>query len=185
MARLDWPRDAAFSALAFVPMTAAALLAIDRQPSQRVQLGTIASITPDQAEAIAASGECWAVMRGAVPIAAYGLTETFPGMQAVAWALLGADIGRAHVAMTRHVRSRIIASPLRRIEAIVRAADIEPAIAANPVLAGDAQALIDVAMARPTPECRWAVALGLRAAAVLRAFGGAAETHLLFERIRR
>lgn len=184
MARPDGTGDAICRSLAFVPMTAAALLAIDRQPSQRVQLGVVRAITSDQAEQMAAAGECWAMLRGGTPVAAYGLAETFPGMQATAWALLSADIGAAHVAMTRHVRSRIFASPLRRIEAVARCADIEPAIATNPVLADDAQALIDVAMAVPTPECRWAVALGLRAAAVLRAFGGAAETHLLFERIR-
>lgn len=91
-------------------------------------------------------------------VACLGLRETFPGRQAVAWAILAEGIGAAHLAISRFARRRIAESPLRRIEAIVRA--------------------------EVHAECVWARLVGLQAAHVLRCFGAQSETHVLFERIR-
>jgi hypothetical protein len=64
----------------------------------------------------------------------------------------------AHVAITRFARDTIAASPIDRIEAIVRAE-----IAA---------------------DCRWAEMVGFELVATLRAWGPEGKTHLLFERLR-
>lgn len=142
------------------PMAAMDALVIQRQASQRVQLGIAReTMTMEEAEAIAAGpGEAWTVRHDKRIVACLGLRETFPGRQAVAWAILAEGVGRAHLAVTRWARARIRDSGLRRIEAIVRA-DV-PA------------------------EVAWAEIVGLEPAHVLRCFGQQSETHVLFERIR-
>lgn len=141
------------------PMAAADVLAIERQASQRVQLGLKCVPTLEEAESLAAGGEAWAAVASDDRIIGiFGILETFEGRQGVAWAVLSGSVGAAHLAITRHARARIAASPLVRIEAIVRVA-------------------VDA-------EVRWAMLVGLTAACLLRRFGAASEDHLLFERIR-
>lgn len=140
----------------FRPMIAADAIAIQRQPSQRVQLGLERDMTADEARDLAEGGEAWTAMDARGVAACIGLRETFPGRQAVAWAILAAEVGPSHVAITRFARRRIAASPLARIEAIVRT---------------DA-------------EVAWAKLVGLRPAHILRAFGAQSERHVLCERIR-
>ncbi len=145
------------------PMIVAEVLAIQRQPSQRVQLGLERDMSWEEACSLAdGPGEAWTVRVAEGDswriVACLGLRETFPGAQAVAWAILSENVGRAHLSITRFARRRIAESPLRRIEAIVRA-DV-PA------------------------EVLWAELVGMKAAHVLRCFGARSETHVLFERIR-
>lgn len=170
------------------PMQVVDALLIQRQASQRVQLGLDRDMTEDEAEALAAGpGEAWTIFvsdgeEGGRIAACVGLRETFPGTQAVAWAILAEGLGSAHLAVTRHARARIAASPLARIEAICRAGvDAEAVLAQFGDL--DPGQLLEAVLAVPSPETRWAEAVGLRAAAVLRRFGAAGETHVLFERI--
>lgn len=142
----------------FEPMIPVDAIDIQRQPSQRVQLGLVRDMTYGEASDLANGGEAWTAWRDGVPIACFGLRETFPGVQAVAWAILADGLAGAHLAVTRFARARILASPLVRIEAIVKA-DV-PA------------------------ECAWAKCVGLTVAHILRRFGAASEDHVLFERIR-
>lgn len=142
-----------------LPMVAADAIAIQRQSSQAVQLGIARVMTIEEARDLAeAPGEAWTAKVHDRIVACFGLRETFPGMQAVAWAILSNDVGRSHLRITRFARRRIVTSSLRRIEAIVKA---------------DAPA-----------EGTWASLVGLAPAHVLRCFGAAAETHVLHERIR-
>lgn len=159
------------------------LIGIDVQPSQRLTLGVDTNdVSREEAEELADEAEAWSIFSGGRLIACFGIRETFPGKQGVAWATLSEGIGRAHLAMTRFARQRITASKLNRIEAIVRADDVEAVIEGFGEL--DAQQLVDVAMATPTPECVWAKLVGFRAAHVLRKFGVSGETCMLFERLR-
>lgn len=141
-------------------MNAVDAIVIQRQPSQQVQLGLTREISEEEAQGLATGGEAWTawVDDGSSwrIVACFGLRETFPGRQAVAWAILAEGLGSAHLAVTRFARARIEASALRRIEAIT----LTPA------------------------EHAWAKLLGLTPAHVLRAFGAASEDHILFERIR-
>ncbi|WP_294277576.1 hypothetical protein [uncultured Sphingomonas sp.] len=145
--------------IAIAPMVATDALVIQRQASQRVQLGIERDMSVEEARDLAeGAGEAWTVRQHGRIVACLGLRETFPGAQAVAWAILSDRIGTAHLAVTRHARRRIAASPLARIEAIVREA--VPA------------------------ELAWAMLVGLQPAHVLRRFGQNSETHILCERIR-
>lgn len=145
--------------IAIAPMVATDALVIQRQASQRVQLGVERDMSVDEARDLAEGpGEAWTVRQDGRIVACLGLKETFPGAQAVAWAILSERIGAAHLAITRHARRRIAASRLARIEAIVREA--VPA------------------------ELAWAMLVGLHPAHVLRCFGQSSETHVLCERIR-
>jgi hypothetical protein len=45
--------------------------------------------------------------------------------------------------------------------------------------------MVAACMAEPSPECRWACLLGFAPAHVLRNFGAASETYMLFERFAR
>lgn len=148
----------------FTPMIAADAVAIQRQASQRVQLGLEREMTWEEAEALAdGPGEAWTatIRTGAAEariVACLGLRETFEGRQAVAWAILAEGIGAAHLAISRFAKARIAASPLPRIEAIV--------------------------LASVHAEVAWAKLVGLQPVHVLRRFGAQSETHLLCERIR-
>ena len=105
------------------PMKPHDALAIQRQASQLVQLGIERDMSVDEARALAeGNGEAWTVRQDGRIVACLGLKETFPGAQAVAWAILAERVGAAHLAITRHARRRIAASGLARIEAIVREA---------------------------------------------------------------
>lgn len=166
----------------FAPMRAEDAMTIDRQPSQRVQLGLTSTLTIEGANDLADGGEAWTAWRGDVPVACVGLRETFPGVQAVAWALLTRNLGSDHLAITRFTARRIAASAYRRIEAIcIAGVDAEAILESFGPL--DAAQLIEAVLSVPSPQTRWAGALDLLPAAVLRKFGAASETHVLFERI--
>lgn len=135
------------------------MLVIQRQASQLVQLGIERHVTLDEAEAIATGdGEAWTARYQGRIVACLGLRETFPGRQAVAWAVLAEGVGPAHLAITRFARERVRLSRLARIEAIVRQA--VPA------------------------EAAWAQLVGIRPVHLMRAFGASSEPHILCERIR-
>lgn len=164
-----------------VRLVADDLRAIEPQPSQRFTLGIdTRAVSDEEAGILADQPEAWALHSRGRLLACFGIQETFPGVQGVAWAVLGDNVGSAHLAMTRFARARIAQSRLARIEAIVRASDAERVLTRHPDL--DAAQLLMVVMAVPTPECTWARLVGLRPAHVLRRFGAAGETHLLFER---
>ncbi|MBT0667028.1 hypothetical protein HT136_01430 [Novosphingobium profundi] len=157
------------------------LLRLKRQPSQRLFLGADGTITPAEAEALAAMPQAWAVRRGSEPIACFGVSELFAGQHGVAWAMLAQGLGRAHLRLTRFVREKLAACPLRRIETFVRCVDVEGLLARSPGL--DSGHLVSLAMLAPTAECRWAVRLGFTPAHVLRRYGAGDETYMLMERI--
>lgn len=158
---------------------------LQRQPSQRMMLGIDrgATLSAEVAEDLIAGGEAWSIETSDGRLAAcVGLRETFPGVQGVAWAVLAEGIGPTHLAVTRHAQRRIADSPLRRIEAVCRAGiDAEAVLILYPDL--DPTQLLEAVLTVPSPETRWAAAAGLTPVHVLRKFGAASETHVLFERI--
>ena len=173
--------------LEFRRLRASDPLTIELQPSQETVLGLDARMEYAEAEHHAQQPVAWTAFtrgrNGAERIVAcFGLQETFPGHVGVGWAMLAAGVGAHHLQLTRFVRNVIATAPLARIEVMARAADIEPVAAAFPHF--DPWQLVQAAMERPTPECRWAQALGLKARHVLRRFGMADETYMLFERVR-
>jgi hypothetical protein len=157
------------------------LVEIPVQASQRLTLGIDRDVSREEAEELADEAEAWSIFAQGRLIACFGIRETFPGKQGVAWATLADGIGPAHLAMTRFAASRIRQSKLKRIEAIVRAACAESVLAHFPGL--DSQQLIDAVLTMATPECVWARLVGLKPAHVLRKFGASGETCMLFERL--
>jgi hypothetical protein len=158
------------------------LFALEPQASQRMTLGLdTALMSADEAEQLCAEDEAWAIRADGRLIAAVGIQQTFPGSMGVCWAILGDGVGKAHLAMTRFAASRIRQSKLARLEAIVRGPDAESILDHFPCL--DAAQLLTAVMTMATPECVWARLCGLKPAHVLRKFGAARETHILFERI--
>lgn len=159
------------------------LFALEPQASQRMTLGLdTRSMGQEEAELLCAQDEAWAIRSEGRLIAAIGISETFPGAQGVAWAILADGVGKAHLAMTRFAQSRIRGSRLVRIEAIVRGPDAESVLDHFPGL--DNGQLLEACLTMATPECVWARLVGLKPAHVLRKFGASGETHILFERIR-
>lgn len=148
------------------PFRARDAIELALQPSQWIEAG-IECRAMDEAQALALeqSGPAWSAIGddGRVLVCAGFGTMYFDSdcrpAHGVAWAMLTTGIGAAHVAITRHARRMIAQSPLRRIEAIVKADD-----------EGDA--------------CRWARMVGLEMACVLRGYGADGTTHFLFERVR-
>lgn len=174
--------------VSFRPMRGIDAMTIERQPSQRVQLGLDRVMTIEMANDLADGGEAWTAWRGNTPVACVGLRETFShptsgrGVQAVAWAILSLGLGSDHLAITRFTRRRIAASIYRRIEAIcIAAIDAEAILSSFPGL--DPAQLLEAVLCRKGPQVRWAEALGLTPTYVLRHFGAASETHILCERI--
>lgn len=172
-------------------MRAADLAEIRLQRSQQEQLGQAVVFADDEAEALAAQPVAWTVRElggreGATPekgrvLCCMAIAETFPGRQGVAMALFAQNLGSAHLGLTRWARRCIAESPLPRVEAIALANDAEAILARFPDL--DPWELLHAVMVAPPPPCRWALAVGLTPVAVLRKFGGAGQTHVLFERI--
>ncbi|MEM8725012.1 MAG: hypothetical protein AAGE86_05765 [Pseudomonadota bacterium] len=151
------------------------LLHIDQQESQKVWFGLDGAVDFDSAAHLAGQPVAWTVSRddGSI-LACFGINETFENalgeaVQGVAWALLSRPIGADHLPLTRFVRSVVASSSLRRIELFAKARE--------------GAVTIDEVMAEATAECRWAVSLGFTPAHVLRNFGAASETYMLFERL--
>lgn len=158
------------------------LLAIIPQQSQLLTIGIdTRSTSMAEAEMLADQPEAWAIRNDGELIACFGINEQFPGRQGVAWAVLSSNIGKAHLAMTRFARSRIVGCGLIRIEAIVRGGDAESVLDHFPGL--DSAQLLQAVMTLATPECVWPRLCGLKPAHVLRKYGGLSETHVLFERL--
>ena len=162
-------------------MTAEHYVVLDRQASQDVVFGQCVDVTLENAQSYIDQGEAWACFDDERLVACVGINETFPGAVGVAWGVLARDVGAVHLAVTRYARMRIAISPLARIEAVARCHDAEALLDQYGAL--DAQQLIDVLMTLPTPECVWARLCGLKPAHVMRKFGFARQTYMLFERI--
>ncbi len=135
------------------------LIALELQPSQRVEVGLLhEGYSIEEARDIAARGPAWSAIAGdGRVLTCGGFAETFPGVQAVAWALLAGDLGGHAGAISRYARARVVEQRYRRLETITAA----------------------------RPECiRWAQFLGFEKDPYpLRNFGAASELCFLFERI--
>lgn len=160
--------------LLFVKMKPDDLFAIDVQDSQTTFLGQCALPDDETAYSLAAQPVAWTALTtdGRV-IACFGFNEAFPGQHGTAWALLGKDIGRHHVALTRFVRQVVADCTLDRLDVLARSTDYGPGIRG-----------MSAALADPTPEVRWCLMLGFEPAHLLRKFGAAGEAYMMFERIK-
>jgi len=172
---------AALEIVAMEPWHAAA---IEAQASQAQTLGLTVEMDEDYGRHLIDNpGEAWCAIEGGRVVALFGLIEVFVARQATAWAVLSGEIGRHHLAITRFCAERIRASGYARIEAIVECGDAEQLLARFPDLTpGELLELLNFS-SFATPGTRWARACGLRPATVLRRYGAASETHMLFERI--
>lgn len=105
----------------------------------------------------AAQGQAWTAEAADGRILACAGILPLYASHGLAWALFASDIGTAFTGITRAARRAIAVSPLKRIEALVRA---------------DHARGLD-----------WAQAVGLRPNATLRAWGPQGIDHVLYERI--
>lgn len=151
------------------------------QPSQRRQYGLPLEFDSEQAEALAQEDAWTALLDGRV-VCCIVIAETFPGKAGLAMAMFAQGIGAAHVPLTRFAHKLVAQSPLPRIEAVAEAHDAEAILQRFPNL--DPWELLQAVLVEPTPPCRWAMMTGLQPVAVLRKYGAAGQTHVLFERIR-
>lgn len=144
--------------VSFRPFVAEDVLRLVIQDSQRIELGLDrGEYSREQAEDLARGGPAWsAIGRDGRVLGVAGFRETFPGVQAVAWAILASGIGAAHLAITREAARRVAAARYRRIEMLVE---------------------------RRRKPMLWALRLGFLPGHVLRNFGSASETVILFERL--
>ncbi len=172
------------AALRFATLRPDDLFAIERQPSQQTVLGLPAVMTEELAEQSCAQAVAWCARQHGRIVACFGILEQFAGRQGLGWAVLAEGIGMGHFALTRFIQSQIAGCGLARLELLARGPDLEAAIAAGRIDPEDPQDLLVSAWRAATPEMRWAVLLGLRPAHVLRQYGAAGETFVLFERIR-
>lgn len=136
------------------------LMELELQAAQRREAGRERIMTREDARAVVDSGEGWAVLDDSDRVlCCAGFSETFRGVQGVAWALIAEGVTlRQHLEILAFGARMVAESPLRRIEAIVDAARPEAA--------------------------RWATRMGLTLAHRLECWGAASTPHLLFERIR-
>lgn len=174
--------------LRFATLTPNDLLAMNllRQQSQQVTLGVHQEYGREEAEELAAQPCAWAVRRpmpegGLDLIACFGIFEQFRGTHGTGWAMLTPAVGASHLELTRFIRSQAENCGLARLELLARVPDFEDILATRPDLdAGQAAELVKL---RPSAEYRWAVLLGFRPMHLLRCYGAAAESYMLFERI--
>jgi hypothetical protein len=150
-------------AVAFRDMLAGDVVQLALQPSQHRWLGLTRPVTSfEEGQELASGGPAWtAVANGGRILTCAGFKILWPENErtkghAIAWALLAADLGTAHLAITRFARARIAEAPYARLEAIVRAGN--------------------------EAERTWAWLVGFRNPTLLRAWGPDAEDHLLYER---
>lgn len=164
------------------PLHADDLFEIKVQPSQHVQMGVPLRTSRDDAMAMAMQPCAWSVRYEGRLIACFGIVEMFEGAQGHGWCHLAEVLGAAHLPLTRFMRRTLEASHLARVDLIAAASDAEPILASFGQM--DPGMLLAAVMATPTRECTWARLLGFTPAAVLRKWGAASETHVLFERVR-
>jgi hypothetical protein len=178
--------DPARTGISFAPLAAHDLMDIVAQDSQKLWLGTPGEPDWESAEALADQPVAWCARRGdGSVLACFGINELFESAHGVAWALLSQPIGELHLPLTRFIRRQVESAGLARIELLAKAIDIEAtrAFFAEHGAPVDGWAMVQAAMSEPSPECRWALLLGFAPAHVLRKFGAAGETYMLFERI--
>lgn len=166
------------------PLAPDDLATIVAQQSQKLWLGMEGDCDYEQALHLASQPVAWTARceHGRI-IACFGINETFPGTQGVAWSLLAEDPGAHHLALTRFMARQIAACGLARLELLAKCADVEPVLAEFPGIGRDELIEIVTAPATSTPEVRWALLLGMRPAYVMRKVGFAQETYLACERI--
>lgn len=170
--------------LRFVRMRPCDLFLIDVQDSQTMFLGQDATPDDETAETLAAQPVAWTAWRAdGTVLACFGFSEAFPGRHGTAWALIGNGIGRDHLALTRFVRKVVAGCTLDRLDVLARCEDVEP-LMLNGKAWPEGGALLRLALIEPTPQVRWCLMLGFEPAHLLRKFGGAGETYMMFERIR-
>lgn len=169
------------SELVFYPLAPDDLFEIERQESQVLWLGAPGEVDAEAAQLISEQDCSWTAWADGRILACFGISETFPGSNGVAWSLLSRSIGKYHLPLTRFMRGELERSGLPRIELLAKALEVEPIIEKNPHVTDPATWRL-AAMADPTPECRWAVLLGFTPAHLLRRFGAACESYMLFER---
>lgn len=170
----------------FEKMQVEHLFALEPQGSQLLQYGVPVDDLPwSQAQAIADEPATWAAVRGKTVLACMGITESFVGKQGTAFGLFSQAITpRDWVPLTDFAREHIIkASPLTRVEAIVRCEDIPDWINEEPCPKIRSCVMLEWASREATPQVRWAMKVGLEPACVLRAYGAASEDHMLLERV--
>ncbi len=142
------------------------VLRIFVQPSQQLCMGvTRRVLSLEDAMELVAGGPAWSGIDDSGRVLGLaGFKELFPANppktmgHAVAWAVLAADLGPAHVKISGFAREQIAAAPYSRLEAIVR-------------------------MGVPA-EFRWARLLGFGNPRVLRRWGPDGDPHMLLERVR-
>lgn len=165
--------------LRFSTLRAHDLLEIERQPSQQLTLGRPGETTAEEAAILEAQPVAWTARdsRGRIR-ACFGIAEAFPGLQGQAWAVLAPGLGYAHLELTRFIQGQVAGAGLVRIELLARGPDMgwTPAH----MTSGE---VMQLAVTEMTKEMRWAVLLGFEPAHVLRWYGAAAETYVLFERL--
>ena len=146
--------------IAFRDFRAEDVVALALQPSQHFEFGLWkADLDLAYGRDLAEHGVAWTAYEGDRILCCAGFRETFPPVQAVAWALFAADLapGEGGV-IARFARRRFDDAPYRRLEAIVEVKNRR------------ARKLADF--------------VGLEPGALLENFGFASEPHILFERIR-
>lgn len=168
------------SSIEFIPLDPADLFEIKRQESQLTVLGQDSAVDSETAEILASQPVAWTAWVAGRPLACFGISELFESVHGLAWALLSNEIGVHHLQLTRFMQRQIRECGLQRLELLAKASDVE--FFAEKYHWMDPGVLVSVAMADPTPECRWAVLLGMKPAHVLRRFGAASESYMLFER---
>lgn len=161
---IEWKNIAS---VAFRPMLAGDAINICVQPSQHVCLGVNRPILSlEDGEEMASGGPAWTAIDafdGRI-LCVGGFKELWPPNppltdgHAIAWAILAANIGAAHHAITAYSRQRVAETTYSRLEVIVR---------------------MDV-----PAERRWARLLGFGNPRVLRKWGPEGAPHMLLERIR-
>lgn len=164
------------------------LRAMEVQPSQSTLLGEPHSWDDAQTELVCAQPVAWCAREAEGPeigriVACFGIVELFAGIHGYGWAVLAPRIGRSHFELTRFIQGQIDGCGLARIELRARADDRleqDLAVGSRPV---NPALVLQLALHRATPEIRWGVLLGLRPVHVLRQYGAARESYVLFERI--
>lgn len=142
------------------------VLRLSLQASQHIQAGEDhASPSLTDAIALDANGPCWSVETADHTLLACGGFRTLftndagEPVHGLAWAMLSSALTpRGHVWLRSFVRELVVWSPLRRIECYTHASN--------------------------RGECAWAKALGFGNPQMLRHFGAASETVILWERLR-
>lgn len=173
------------SRIAFQRLDAGDLFEIERQESQLLWLGQKGDISQEAAEILADQPCAWTAWHAGRIVACFGISEIFPNVQGLAWALLSSEIGVLHLELTRFMQREVRECGLIRLELLARANDrVEDRAVLGEELCRPASRdeLAALAMKYGTPECRWAKLLGFTPAHVLRRFGAASETYMLFER---